>query len=250
MELAEHLLSLLSHEPDGSPSHKPGMANALALLSHAFPGFEEEIEGKDVLDFGCGLGLQSVAMVQRGARRVLGLDTNPKTIAKAMALAAADGLDARLAFADRLDENQLGQFDVVISQNSMEHFPDPYAVIRQMKAALRPGGMILITFGPPWFAPYGSHMSFFTSVPWVNILFPERAVMSVRSRFMSDGAARYEDVEGGLNRMTVAKFERIISQCGLDMSGRRFECVKGLSFLAKLPFARELFINHVSCVLR
>jgi SAM-dependent methyltransferase len=266
VRLAETLLSLLSSKPEDvrpDAHEQPSVDSALDLLCRMFPGFERDIAGKDVLDFGCGAGFQSAAMAMRGARFVLGLDTNPKTLQRARKLASELGLDGRVEFAETLplrqaqDAQVLRQaqdaqagFDVVISQNSMEHFPDPRAILEEMKSALRPGGVILVTFGPPWLAPYGSHMRFFTRVPWVNVAFPESAVMKVRSRFIDDGAVSYEDVEGGLNRMTVRKFERLVADCGLELGYRRYNCVKGLGFLAKLPLARELFINHVSCVLR
>jgi len=253
---------------EGEPS---GLDNALDLLCRVFPGFEREIVGKRVLDFGCGSGLQACAMARRGASYVLGLDTNPKTLARARELASSEGLDGMVEFAETLgdalrqaqdvlrqaqhdirqaQDERRGRFDLLISQNSMEHFSDPAAVLGQMKSALAPGGRLLITFGPPWLAPYGSHMQFFTPVPWVNLLFPESAVMKVRSRYIHDGAARYEEVEGGLNRMSVGKFERLIKQCGLEVANRRYECVKGIDLLARLPLAREMFVNHVSCVLR
>lgn len=252
MKLAERLLTLLSSRPEdvrNESKEQPNLDSALDLLCRVFPGFERDIVGKDVLDFGCGAGLQSAAMAMRGAS-VTGLDTNSKTLRRARELASELGLGDRVEFAETLNDSHQGSFDVVISQNGMEHFPDPSAILDEMKSALRPGGAILVTFGPPWFAPYGSHMQFFTRVPWVNLIFAERAVMRVRSRFIGDGAKRYEDVESGLNKMTVRKFERLVAGCGLKVSYRRYDCVKGLAFLAKLPLARELFINHVSCVLR
>jgi hypothetical protein len=118
-----------------------------------------------------------------------------------------------------------------------------------MKRLLAPGGVVMITFCPPWFAPYGSHMHFFTKVPWVNLLFSERTVMSVRSRFRADGAKRYEDVEMGLNRMTIRKFERIIAASGMTVAWRQYVCVKKLNALSRVPLVRELFINVASCVL-
>jgi hypothetical protein len=73
--------------------------------------------------------------------------------------------------------------------------------------------------------------------------------MSVRSRYRSDGARRYVDVESGLNQMSLAKFERVIADAGVQMTHRHYGCVKGLDFLGKLPVVRELFVNQVSCVL-
>lgn len=252
-ELSERLLLLLSRKPgteDPSGSREePSIESALSQLRDAFPNFEGLIAGKDVLDFGCGEGWQAVAMAQNGARSVLGLDSNSKTLSKARRMAERAGTGGRAEFAECLD-GSVRRFDVVISQNSMEHFPDPVGTLQQMKRALKPGGKILITFGPPWFAPYGSHMNFFAKVPWVNLLFSEKTVMSVRSRFRQDGATQYEDVESGLNKMTVGKFERLLAKSRMQAEYRVYECVKGLDFLAKLPVARELFVNQVSVVLR
>jgi hypothetical protein len=119
-----------------------------------------------------------------------------------------------------------------------------------MKSALKSDGKLLVTFGPPWYAPYGSHMQFFTRMPWVNILFSERTVMRVRARYRSDGAMRYRDVESGLNQMTVAKFEALVKRNGLLLEEGRYQCIKGLNGLGRIPFLRELFVNHISCVLR
>jgi SAM-dependent methyltransferase len=148
-----------------------------------------------------------------------------------------------------LDDSLDGTFDVVISQNSFEHLRDPAGTLATMRRLLAPAGEILITFCPPWFAPYGAHMGYFTKIPWVQLLFSEHTVMSVRSRFRSDGATRYEDVEMGLNRMSIRKFERIVRNSGLKVAWRKYVCVKKLNALGRIPLVRELFINVVSCAL-
>ena len=143
----------------------------------------------------------------------------------------------------------LNSFDVVISQNAFEHFGDPEQILNEMNSLLKDSGIVLLTFGPPWLAPYGSHMHFFCKVPWINILFSEKTVMKVRSNFRNDGAVRYEEVESGLNRMTVTRFENIVSSNNMKLITKNYECIKGMNWLAKLPLLRELFINHISAVL-
>jgi len=254
MWLGEKILLLCSRSPDGPDfpaSHDQwNDANALDLLRQEFPDYERFISGKAVLDFGCGRGWQSVAMARAGAAYVLGVDTNGPSLQSARALGARSGLATdRICFAEGLRAEHAGRFDVVISQNSFEHFPDPDAILKQLTSALRPRGRLLITFSPPWFAPYGSHASFFTKVPWVHLLFSERTIMRVRSRFRSDGAQRYQDVEGGLNGMTVARFERLVRASGLRVEWKRYRCVKGLNFLGGIPGIRELFINAITSAL-
>jgi hypothetical protein len=131
----------------------------------------------------------------------------------------------------------------------MEHFPSPDDELRKMRPAVSRNGAILVTFGPPWFAPYGSHMQFFTNLHWVNLLFSEDTVMRVRARYRSDGATRYEEVEGGLNRMSLAKFERLVRSCHTRIVYRKYEAVKRMDWLTKVPVARELLTNHASFIL-
>jgi len=92
-------------------------------------------------------------------------------------------------------------------------------------------------------------MRFFCRLPWLNILFPEATIMKVRARFRDDGATRYEDVESGLNRMTVGRFERIVASSALQIEMRDYRCVRNINALAGIPYLRELFINNVSVIL-
>jgi hypothetical protein len=43
------------------------------------------------------------------------------------------------------------------------------------------------------------------------LLFTERALLRWRSDYRTDGARRFGEVEGGLNQMTVGRFERLVS---------------------------------------
>lgn len=207
------------------------------------------IQGMMVCDFGSGAGFQSVAMARAGARFVVGIENNGDRLNFSKELVSRHNLSDRVDFRAGVDDEFRGKFDLVISQNSMEHFSDPVAVMMSMRSLLKPDGKLFVTFGPPWFAPYGSHMYYFTKLPWVHLIFPERVVMAARSRFRRDGAVRYEEVEAGLNKMSVAKFERIVKACGLKVSYQRYDCVRGLNFLSAIPVIRELFINHITCVL-
>jgi len=250
---SERLLLSFSRKPGSNDyctvSEARDPDTALCLLCRVFPDFLPSIAGKEILDFGCGEGRQAVAMACSGATYVWGLDVSRRLLISARSLALEVGVEKQVDFTDRLEARFRARFDIVISQNSMEHFPDPAKALEEMKSALKPDGRLLITFGPPWLAPFGSHMHFFTKVPWVHLIFSEKTVMAVRSHFRHDGATRYEDVEGGLNKMTAGRFERLVSSGGMQILYKKYECVKGINILARVPLTRELFINRVSCIL-
>jgi SAM-dependent methyltransferase len=256
--LLEKILLKFSRKTEEMSSHDINLEEwsvdtALSLLQRVYTNFTEQVHDKKVCDFGCGVGYQSVALAHAAkAGKVLGVDINPRRLkeAKKFSEEFLGGQHARnIEFSDGIDVQHKGEYDFVISQNSMEHFPHPTGTLNQMKLLLNPHGQIFITFGPPWYAPYGAHMQFFTNLPWVHLLFPEKVVMNVRTRYRSDGAQKYEEVESGLNRMSVAKFERIIKQSGMKIVFKNYQCIKGLNFLGKIPLLRELFINHVSVAL-
>ena len=212
------------------------------------PGFLELVRGRTVLDYGCGPGWQAVAIRKQGeARRVVGVDVNARWLEQGRALSQSQGCQDTVSFTSSLGSRET--FDVVLSLNAFEHFGDPSEQLRRMARAVNPGGRLIISFAEPWYSHSGSHMGFFTKVPWVNVLFGEETVMRVRARYRADGARHYEEVEGGLNRMTVAKFERIVRASGLRVEHLTLHATRRLPLVTRLPVLRELLTAAVTCIM-
>ncbi|MDP9201099.1 MAG: class I SAM-dependent methyltransferase [Gemmatimonadota bacterium] len=253
--ILERLLLIFCRSPEavslelGDSESTEGEQDALALLERVYPEFRERIRGLRVLDFGCGTGHQTAAFAEIGAAEVVGVDINSEWRRRASALATQRGIADRVRFVSRISAEDAGRFDFVFSQNSMEHFPNPEQALREMANALAPNGRLLVTFGLPWYAPYGAHMHYFTKIPWVHLIFPERVIMRVRSRYKADGARSYVDVEGGLNKMSLKKFKQLLHDSGLRVEKFATEPVKGQQWLARLPGLSEFFTNHVTAVL-
>jgi SAM-dependent methyltransferase len=250
--LASRILFSLSREPQ-APDYAGGTINtnfdnALQFLCRTVPAFLELIKGMEVLDYGCGWGWQALAMASKGAKRVVGLDI--QELDSARLRAEEYGCADRVRFVNQLEPEMMGAFDVIVSCSSFEHLSDPEGCLRQMSAAAKPGGKVIVAFAEPWYSPYGSHMNFFTKIPWVNLLFSETTVMAVRSHFRKDGARRYEDVEGGLNRMTLATFENIIRRSGMKVEFLKYYSVKSIPLVEKVPLLRELLVASVACILQ
>jgi SAM-dependent methyltransferase len=250
--LGEKILMSLCRDPKAADypggTLKANVDNALAFLTKTVPDFQSLIAGK-VLDFGCGWGHQAIAMAKVGtAQEVVGIDIQWHD--RARQLAAEHNCSDRVRFVHSLAPAELGTFDMVLSCSSMEHFADPAGMVELMRQAAKPGSIVVISFAEPWFGPRGSHFDAFSQWPWVNLLFSERTVMRVRSHFRSDGAIRYEEIQGGLNRMSIAKFERIIRNSGMRCEFFRVYITKGIPLLHHVPLARELFATAAACILR
>lgn len=244
---AERLLYGFSKRPKeafsprgyATPTSQWTASTALRELVQEFPNFKSLIRGQRVLDYGCGDGFQTVAMAREGAAFVLGADIERPRLDHGRRMAR--GL-ANVAFAERAQ----GAFDVAVSLNSFEHFPAPEKNLDELAAAIAPGGKILITFGSPWLSPYGSHMNFFTHLPWVNVLFSEKTVFNVRRLYRDDASRGYLPT---INKMTIRRFERTIDASGLRVVSLAYKAIRNLPVLSHIPGFREFFINRVNCIL-
>lgn len=99
------------------------------------------LKGKRVADIGCGGGLLSEGMAQRGAR-VTGIDLAeaPLAVARLHALESGVELDYRHQSAEALAAAEAGNYELVTCLEMLEHVPDPAAIVAACAQLLRPGG--------------------------------------------------------------------------------------------------------------
>jgi SAM-dependent methyltransferase len=177
----------------------------------------KKLRGKTVIDFGCGTGAQAVEMIHGGAARVIGLDIQEDLLEIARQNAINAGVSDRCVFATTTSEPA----QVIVSLDAFEHFERPDEILRIMSGLLQPGGEMLFSFGPTWYHPLGGHL--LSVFPWSHLLVSEAALLRWRSGFKDDHALRFGDVAGGLNQMTIARFEKIVA--GSDFQLSTLECV-------------------------
>ncbi len=104
------------------------------------------LAGKRVLDVGCGGGILTEAMAQRGAR-VTGIDLSDK----ALRVAELHLLESRLsvmyekASVDDFAARHAGEFDVVTCMELLEHVPEPAAMVVACARLVRAGGQVFFS---------------------------------------------------------------------------------------------------------
>lgn len=106
------------------------------------------IQGKAVLDVGCGGGILSESLAKQGASRVLGIDLADKSIkiAKLHALEAQlSSLSYQLIAAEELAAQEAAQFDLVTCMEMLEHVPDPASIVAAVGQLLKPGGVAVFS---------------------------------------------------------------------------------------------------------
>jgi 2-polyprenyl-6-hydroxyphenyl methylase/3-demethylubiquinone-9 3-methyltransferase len=99
------------------------------------------LDGKRVLDVGCGGGILAEAMAARGAR-VTGIDLadKPLKVAQLHLLESGRDVDYRRISAEALALEEPGAYDVVTCMEMLEHVPDPAQTVRACATLARPGG--------------------------------------------------------------------------------------------------------------
>ena len=104
------------------------------------------LQGKRVVDVGCGGGILSESMAQAGAQ-VTGIDLadKPLKVAKLHKLESGVDVDYRLIAAEELAAAEPESFDVVTCMEMLEHVPDPVSVMTACARMVKPGGWVFFS---------------------------------------------------------------------------------------------------------
>jgi SAM-dependent methyltransferase len=162
----------------------------IASLSELVPG-----RG---LDVGAGRGDLAASLARRGWR-MTALEPAPGAVAhmRERGLDAREGVIATVALEPE-------SYDFVVFQHSLEHTPDPLGDLRAVRAALRPGGLLLISV-----PNFGSWQRRAFGGAWYHLDLPRHRVhLSERSLRRALAAAGFAD----------ARFARTSSAVGLPAS--------------------------------
>jgi len=100
------------------------------------------LEGKTVLDVGCGGGILAESMAKRGAS-VTGLDRSPKAlgVARTHAEQASVSLDYVESDAETWSLEHVNAYDVVTCLEVLEHVPDVIGTVKACANMIKPDGL-------------------------------------------------------------------------------------------------------------
>ena len=109
-----------------------------------------ELQGKDVLDLGCGYGWHCKYAADMGARSVTGIDLSEKMIAEARKRNSHERVNYYVA--SLLDwDYQPDAYDMIVSNLVLHYIEDLEDVYRRIYETLRPGGVFLMNIEHPTF---------------------------------------------------------------------------------------------------
>ncbi len=101
-----------------------------------------DLNGRSVVDIGCGGGILAESMAAAGAD-VTGIDMaeGPLAVARLHQVESGASVDYRQSTAEELAAADAGQYDIVTCLEMLEHVPSPAQIIASVHTLLRPGGL-------------------------------------------------------------------------------------------------------------
>lgn len=123
---------------------------------HALRSVIPDMEGKRLLDLGCGYGWHCKYAVQRGASSVVGIDLSTKMIAKAKEINADPRIEYITMAVEDFDYRCAEKFDVVLSSLTFHYIESFAQVCHDVSDCLKQGGEFIFSVEHPIFTSYGS----------------------------------------------------------------------------------------------
>lgn len=211
-----------------------------------------EIEGKTIIEIGCGHGGISCFLAINGAKMVYGIDLNESRLESAQKFKnylceKYNTNDIPVGFikksAEKLDFDD-NSIDLIIADNVFEHFDDNVSVLKECRRVLKPGGQIISSSFPSIYSKNGPHLKKGVAVPWCYLFFSEKTIVNVLKKNASEFPI-LKKVYGGLNEqsetirdvrdyhdlnyLTYRKLKNQIHEAGLRISSFRIHYINLLS---------------------
>ena len=130
-----------------------------------------------VLEIGCGEGGNLSPFIELGCE-VTGVDLNKKQIENAKRFINEHSPDAKINLLNNniydLDASSIGEFDLVMLRDVIEHIPNQTKFLKHLKSFLKPKSVVFFGF-PPWYMPFGGHQQvckspFLSKLPYFHLL--------------------------------------------------------------------------------
>jgi SAM-dependent methyltransferase len=222
-----------------------------------------EVAGKRVLDFGCGFGDLSRLAASLGARQVIGVDIDRKSIER-----ASNEPKPNITFQLEQDPARISlpdaSIDVVLAFAVLEHIMEYEAIAHEWARILTPGGKVLIVWSMQWRHPYGHHLYTIIPLPWIHMALDPAALGRVAARVYdspnyqprwwnldSNGARKPNPFRAmtefsDLNKLTTSRFESIARQAGFSIPRREARCGSNQlrRLLARIPGLQDFLCSH------
>lgn len=218
-------------------------------------------ENTSVLEIGCGEGGNLKPFMDIGCKRVVGVDMAPIRIEQAKDFFSdhSNVENIELINSDIYEIKDLGQFDVIITRDVLEHIHGQEKFMEFVKRFIKPGGKFFLGF-PPWYNPFGGHQQiahnkFLSKLPFIHIapVFMYKFILKMFGEKKNVVDFLLETKEVGIS---IERFEKILKRTGYKKDRRVFYFInpnyevkfgmkprKQLKLFSAIPYLRNLYIT-------
>ncbi|MGI9597342.1 MAG: class I SAM-dependent methyltransferase [Acidimicrobiales bacterium] len=195
-----------------------------------------DVDGRDVLDVGSGLGACGVLLAERyGAASVLGVDIEAHLIEHSTERAEANQLRDRVRF-QLIEPGPLplgdDSFDLVFPQDAIVHIPDKPAFYAEVTRVLKPGGVFV---GSDWLRG-GEETGTERALAWLEFVHLNFRMQNISQLKASLEEAGFQDVrlndrnhwyrteiENELAAVTGDRYDELVEMIGHEQAAYRQE---------------------------
>ncbi len=117
---------------------------------HKLRSLFPSLQGKTVLDLGCGYGWHCSFAVQQGAVQVLGIDLSKRMIEEAKRRNAKEQIQYRVCGIEDYEYPE-NMWDCVVSNLALHYIKDIEKIFQKVHRTLKPGGVFLFNMEHPVF---------------------------------------------------------------------------------------------------
>lgn len=147
--------------------------------NYIIPFLNSDLNGKKVLEIGCGEAGVLKAFIDQGATGT-GIELSASRAQLASQFLAEDIASKKASIINKniydidpkVDADM--RFDLIVLKDVIEHIPEQHRFIAKLHDLLLPGGWVFFAY-PPWWMPFGGHQQicknkFLSRLPWFHLL--------------------------------------------------------------------------------
>jgi len=252
----------LDHHSKPEVMFQQQLDNARQYVVPFIQQVKREIKNLKVLEVGAGEGGVLCAFAELGADCV-GLELADWRVDRGKGYAkdfiSQYKLNLRVGnfYNEQIQKEFVGQFDVIILKDVIEHLPNQESVMKTLKQFLKNDGIIFFGF-PPWFMPFGGHQQVakgkFGKMPYYHIL-PQGIYKFVLKNILRQSEITIKELlEVHDTQISINRFEHCVQQAGMKIIKRElflinpiyrykfgFKPRKQIPVLKSIPYIRDFF---------
>jgi len=215
------------------------------------------LEGRTILEFGCGKGAFCIDMAKENPKKIVGIDLDKPGIefAKTNLKKNFSEYSDKISFVYEDINNWKTdlKFDYIVSKQTFEHTFYIDKVLNSMHDLINTNGSIYTGFGPLYNFFNGDHGLTKSFLPWFHLILPESFLIKRINKKRNDKISSIEDL--GLNKYSLKDYKNFFYNSKFEVVSFKTNCTSNklsipFKILSKINFLEEYCSFNIFAVLQ